>query len=83
MAKYLDMTSYYGQQVKMDAQGRIILPQILRTSARLEGDLAVMGKITHLEVLNRPHFEQNLPANSLTAEERRSVGGILAQERGS
>jgi MraZ protein len=83
VAKYLDMTSYYGQQVKMDAQGRIVLPQILRTSARLEGDLAVMGKITHLEVLNLPRFEQKLPTNSLTAEERRSVGGILAQERGS
>ncbi len=83
VTKYLDMTSFYGQQVKMDAQGRIMLPQILRTSAKLEGDLAVMGKITHLEVLNRARFEQNLPANSLTAEERMKVGGILAQERGT
>src|SRR5580692_6599448 len=41
--KYLDMTSYFGQQVKMDAQGRIMLPQLLRVAARLEGDLAVMG----------------------------------------
>jgi MraZ protein len=83
VTKYLDMTSYYGQQVKMDAQGRIMLPQILRTTARLEGDLAVMGKITHLEVLNRAHFEQNLPAKSLTSDDRKTVGGILAQERGS
>lgn len=83
VTKYLDMTSFYGQQVKMDAQGRIMLPQILRNSARLEGDLAVMGKITHLEVLNRAHFEQNLPTKSLTAEDRRAVGGILAQERGA
>jgi DNA-binding transcriptional regulator/RsmH inhibitor MraZ len=30
-----------------------VLPQILRTSARLEGDLAVMGRITHLEVVNK------------------------------
>ncbi|MGC9224666.1 MAG: division/cell wall cluster transcriptional repressor MraZ [Terracidiphilus sp.] len=83
VAKYLDMTSYYGQQVKMDAQGRIMLPQILRTAARLEGDLVVMGKITHLEVLNRTHFEQKLPAKALTAEDRRLVGGILAGESGS
>lgn len=81
--KYLDMTSYYGQQVKMDAQGRIMLPQILRSTAKLEGDLAVMGKITHLEVLNRANFEQNLPAKSLNADERKAVGGILAQERSS
>jgi MraZ protein len=83
VAKYLDMTSFYGQQVKMDAQGRIMLPQILRSAAKLEGDLAVMGKITHLEVINRAHFEQNLPAKSLTADDRKTVGGILAQERSS
>lgn len=81
--KYLDMTSYYGQQVKMDAQGRIMLPQILRSTAKLEGDLAVMGKITHLEVLNKTLFEQNLPAKTLTADDRKSVGGILARESGA
>ena len=83
VAKYLDMTSFYGQQVKMDAQGRIMLPQILRTTAKLEGDLAVMGKITHIEVLNRALFEQNLPVKSLTSDDRRAVGGILSQESGS
>ena len=83
VTKYLDMTSYYGQQVKMDAQGRIMLPQILRSTAKLEGDLAVMGKITHLEVLNKTLFEQNLPAKTLTADDRKSVGAILAGESGS
>jgi MraZ protein len=83
VTKYLDMTSYYGQQVKMDAQGRIMLPQILRSTAKLEGDLAVMGKITHLEVLNKTLFEQNLPAKTLTADDRKSVGGILARESGA
>ena len=77
--RYLDLTSYYGQQVKMDAQGRIMLPQILRSTARLEGDLAVMGKITHLEVVNRSAFEQDLPAGNLTSDDRRQVGGILAE----
>jgi MraZ protein len=81
--KYLDMTSYYGQQVKIDAQGRIVLPQILRTAARLEGELAVMGKITYLEVLNRANFEQDLPVKNLTADERKTVGAILARESAS
>lgn len=83
VTKYLDMTSYYGQQVKMDAQGRIMLPQILRSSAKLEGDLAVMGKITHLEVLNLGLFEQSRSARSLTADDRKVVSGILAREQGS
>lgn len=77
--KYLDMTSYYGQQVKMDAQGRIMLPQILRNTARLEGDVAVMGKITHLEVHNRTLFEQDLPTNALTTDDRKTVAAILSQ----
>ena len=81
--KYLNLTSYYGQQVKMDAQGRIMLPQILRSTATLEGDLAVMGKITHLEVVNRSAFEQDLPTGSLTKDDRRQVGGILAEGSGS
>jgi len=80
VAKYLDLTSYYGQQVKMDGQGRIMLPQILRTTAKLEGDLAVMGKITHLEVVNRSAFEQGLPTGVLTTDDRKAVGGILAAE---
>jgi MraZ protein len=80
--KYLNLTSYYGQQVKMDAQGRIMLPQILRTTAGLEGDLAVMGKITHLEVVNRSAFEQDLPTGSLTKDDRSQVGEILAKESG-
>ena len=81
--KYLNLTSYYGQQVKVDAQGRIMLPQILRSTARLEGDLVVMGKITHLEVVNRSAFEQDLPTGSLTKDDRRQVGGILAEGSGS
>ena len=43
--KYLNLTSYYGQQVEMDNQGRVLLPQILRGKAQLDADVAVFGKI--------------------------------------
>ena len=65
--KYLNVTSYYGQQVEMDNQARILLPQILRTSAKLDAEVAVFGMRTYLEVHNREIFEQNLAANQLTA----------------
>ena len=71
--KYLDMTGYHGQEVKMDAQGRFMLPQILRSRTKLEGDLAVIGKITHLEVVSRVKFEEALPARS--SHGGRSQGG--------
>ena len=75
--KYLNMTSYYGQQVEMDNQGRVLLPQILRGKAQLDSDVTVFGKMTYLEVHNREIFEQNLSANELTVDDRRAVAAIL------
>jgi MraZ protein len=48
--KFLTRTNYYGQQVEMDGQGRLLLPQLLRESAQLKGDVAVMGYLNRLEV---------------------------------
>ncbi len=77
--KYLSLTSYYGQQVEMDSQARVLLPQILRGTAKLDAEVAVMGKIDHLEVHNQARFEESLPANALTAEDRRAVAAILSR----
>ena len=75
--KYLSMTSYYGQQVEMDNQARVLIPQILRGAAKLDAEVVVIGKIDHLEVHNQATFEASLSANTLTQEDRRSVGAIL------
>jgi MraZ protein len=77
--KYLTLTSYYGQQVEMDSQARLLLPQILRESARLDAEVAVFGKLTYLEVHNREVFELNLPANELTVEDRKAMAAILSR----
>jgi MraZ protein len=77
--KYLNLTSYYGQQVEIDNQGRVLLPQILRGSAKLDAEVAVMGKMTYLEVHNLEAFEKNLPANELTAEDRKTIAAILSR----
>jgi MraZ protein len=75
--KYLNVTSYYGQQVEMDNQARLLLPQILRNAAGLDGEVAVFGMRTYLEVHNREIFEQNLAANQLTADDRKAMAEIL------
>jgi MraZ protein len=77
--KYLNLTSYYGQQVEMDNQARVLLPQILRSTARLDAEVAVFGKMTYLEVHNREVFEQSLPGNAMTAEDRRAMAAILSR----
>jgi len=77
--KYLNLTSYYGQQVEMDNQARLLLPQILRSSAHLDAEVAVFGMRTYLEVHNREAFERDLPANELTAEDRKAMAAILSR----
>ena len=74
--KFLSLTSYYGQQVEIDTQARVLLPQILRTAAKLDAEVVVMGKIDHLEVHNQAMFEAGLPSQSLTAADRQTVAAI-------
>ena len=79
--KYLSLTSYYGQQVEMDSQGRVLLPQILRSSAGLDDqDAVVIGMRTYLEVHNRKAFEASLTANALTSEDRGKMAEILRRK---
>lgn len=80
--KYLNMTGYFGQQVEMDNQARVLLPQILRGKAELDGDVAVtvIGKMVYLEVHNKANFEATLAANQLTDEDRESLAARLKPE---
>ena len=75
--KYLNLTSYYGQQVELDKQARVILPQILREAAKLSAEVAVRGKMHYLEVQNLRNLEESLQANELTAEDRQTLDQIL------
>lgn len=75
--KYLDLTSFYGQQVEMDNQGRVLLPLKLRETAKLDAEVAVRGKIVFLQVENLQKLEESLPAKALTAENRQSLASIL------
>ncbi|MGB0062815.1 MAG: division/cell wall cluster transcriptional repressor MraZ [Terracidiphilus sp.] len=79
VAKYLNLTSYYGQQVEIDTQSRVLLPQILRSAAKLDGEVAVMGKINHLEVHNLAMFEESLPVNGMTQDDRKAVAALLSR----
>src|SRR5271157_829474 len=47
---FLDRTNYWGQSARADAQGRILIPALLRESAGVQGEVAVMGHEERLEV---------------------------------
>jgi transcriptional regulator MraZ len=74
--KWLDRTSYYGQVAEMDAQGRVLIPQVLRESAKTVGDVVVFGKLNYLEVANHDLFRAKLDAEPLTAEDEAALAAL-------
>jgi MraZ protein len=67
--KFLERVNYYGQQARLDAQGRIVVPQILRESAEIVGEVVVSGRITYLEVWNRERFAEKLGREEFTEDD--------------
>lgn len=64
--KYLERVSYYGQQGRLDAQGRVVIPPILRDSAAMEGEVVVSARLDHLEVWNRDRLEEKFSDQPFT-----------------
>ena len=74
--KFLDRVSYYGQQVEMDGQGRLLMPQLLRETAQIKGEVAVMGTLTYLEVRNLEALRKEIEENPITDEDTRTLGEL-------
>lgn len=71
--RYMERVSYYGQQTRLDGQGRIVVPAILRQSAEMEGEVLVFGSIDHLEIWNRQAFESKLVREPFSDEDFESL----------
>lgn len=72
--KFIDRVSYFGQQQQMDAQGRILIHQLLRSAAELVGEVMVMGKTKYLEVWEAEKFRASrLLAEPYTDEDAKVI----------
>ncbi|MGO9647025.1 MAG: division/cell wall cluster transcriptional repressor MraZ [Terriglobales bacterium] len=71
--KFLSTTGYWGQQVEMDGQGRLLLPQLLRDAAQLKGEVAVVGFQTLLEVRNLEAYRQEIETEKFTPEDEKTL----------
>jgi MraZ protein len=71
--KFLDRTNYYGQQVEMDGQGRLLLPQLLRESGQIKGEVAVLGNLTFLVVRNLELFKREIEEEKFTPEDEKTL----------
>jgi MraZ protein len=74
--KFLDVTSYYGQMVEMDGQGRLLLPLVLRESAQVVAEVVVFGRQEFLQVANREMFEAELKAAPLSMEDQAALADL-------
>ena len=64
--KFLDRVNYYGQEGELDGQGRVVIPQLLRDSASIVGDVRVFGRIDYIDVWNAERIAEKLQRESWT-----------------
>ena len=74
--RFLDRTNYYGQQASMDGQGRLLIHPLLRKSAGVIGDVAVLGYLTYLEIWELERFEQRLLSDPYTEEDEAAIARL-------
>jgi MraZ protein len=71
--KFLNRVNYYGQAVEMDGQGRLLIPQLLRQTADIRGEVAVLGNLTYLEVRNLEALQTELKESQFTTEDEKTL----------
>ena len=74
--RFLEVTAYYGMEVAPDAQGRFVIPPILREAAQLVGEVAILGQMDHLAIWNRGGFERRLAAEPLSGEDLEQLSDL-------
>ena len=71
--KFLMRTSYFGQVVELDGQGRVLVPAVLRESAQVKGEVDVLGALDYLEVMNHTRVLDQLKSEPYTDEDDKAL----------
>jgi MraZ protein len=72
-AKLLERVNYFGQPATIDAQGRVLIPSILREVAAITDDVVVLGSTDHLIVWNEGRIQKRLKDNPLTPDDMKEL----------
>jgi MraZ protein len=81
--KLLARVKYFGRAVTMDKQGRVLIPIVLRNSARMKGAVDVLDYVSHLEVWNHARLMTNLESNPITTQDEKKMNDVLSAPRSS
>lgn len=68
-AKFLDRFNTFGQVSRMDAQGRLLVPSLLRDTSGLSGEALVLGQTDFLKLVDRAKHLKSLKASTITDED--------------
>jgi transcriptional regulator MraZ len=71
--KFLMRTSYYGQTVELDGQGRVLIPAVLRESAQAKGEVDVFGNLDYLEVMNHTRVLDDMKNSPYSDEDDKAL----------
>ena len=76
--KFLERVNFFGQDAALDSQGRVLVPQILRDTAKLPADVVVTGNIDHLVVSDRKAIASRLASEDFTPEDYDDLSKLLS-----
>jgi MraZ protein len=75
--RFLERVNFFGQAAVMDKQGRVLIPQLLRESASMAGEVSVLGQQNHLAVWNQKRLTDRLfKKEPFTDEDGRVLSGF-------
>lgn len=74
--KFVDRTSYYGQEAAIDEQGRLLIHPLLRQSAGIYGDLFVIGQLSYLDVWDAERYQQQRLSDPYTDDDAAALARL-------
>ena len=74
--RFLDRSNYWGHTARADAQGRVLIPTLLRESAGMHGEVAVIGHLEeYLEVWSLERLREPM-AQPFPDEDMDTLGSL-------
>jgi len=75
--EYISRTSYWGTETEVDLKGRILMPLSLRISAKLDGNIFILGARDHLQVWNENIYNEQYLKGKWDAEKQAEISRII------
>ncbi len=76
--KLLTRAKYFGQAIRIDGQGRVLIPGVLRKTAQIRGEVDVLDYENYLEVWNHARLLQQLKRAPVTQQDENVLNSLAS-----